>query len=1099
MPPLTKDDPVNPFAGVDDRELISSILERFESARERDGRANLSEFALPENHPSYVPTLIELIRSDRTWHRKRGVEKSLDAYRQDFPSLFANPEAARALAITELPSGPGNAQKSSAEERSDASLWHPTAGRLVSVDEAAPSLFRVDDPAISPAVDSGADSPFRDAAALYRRFRESGAGAEARSTLFAEAGREAKSADLFFDIHLSSPELADRLSRGTLAMPAAGDEFLNFRLVDEIGRGAFGRVFLARQTDLAGRQVVLKITAELPGESQTLAQLQHTNIVPIYSAHAREPFHALCMPFFGTTTLADVGDGLAHGRPIPLSGKHLVTTLDERKRTYREQIGADTVRLRSGPTPPREADSTLQTLESLSYVDAVLWIGARLAEGLEHAHRRGILHRDLKPANVLLTDEGQPMLLDFNLSEDTKLRSTAAARAGGTLPYMSPEQLEAFRDGRPLDARSDVYSLGLVLFELLTGRHAFPLRHGPTDEFVAQTLQDRERIRPRLRAHNARVSPAAESIVLHCLEPDPTRRYQSARELREDVDRHLADLPLRHAPEPSLRERAAKWRRRHPRLTSSTSVAVLCGAVLLALVVLSAGRLEAARRLEARETLAGFREQVREARYLLDKAAPGRKRLEEGVALSDAALGRYRVLEGGFREDQSAVSDLSGEDRQALRDEVHDVLLMRARATALLADQDQDPTRRRETAEAGLRDLDLARGTGAGPSKAALLQSADLNQFLGREPEALRLRKEADGLPPRTAGDLYLLAMRLGDRHDFARALPMLREATVRDPRDMWAWFYQAYCHQELGEYPDAVRCYTVAIALWPRGAIAWMPLKNRGQALARMGHYEQACADFDEAIRQRPGEAETFLNRGIARLEWQKYAPAIADFDETLRLDPSASRAYFLRARARELSGDEQGARRDFEQGLQEKPSDEFGWIDRALARVKTDPAGALADLDHALELNPRSLLALQNKAHVLGDRLGRQEDAVAVLDREVELYPVFVRGRIGRGVHLARLGRRTQALADVRAALALNTHPETLYQAADVYSLTSREHPEDASEAFPLLAVALRLGFGLEYVDGDADFEPVRDHPEFKRIVKAAREAAAAEKGER
>src|SRR5437763_3618638 len=108
----------------------------------------------------------------------------------------------------------------------------------------------------------------------------------------------------------------------------------------------------------------------------------------------------------------------------------------------------------------------MTALEGSTYIEAVLWIGAGLAAGLAHAHEHGILHRDLKPANVLLTDDGQPMLLDFNLAQDTKQASGAsAASVGGTLPYMAPEHLEAFRGAdRAVDARSDVYGLGVILY-----------------------------------------------------------------------------------------------------------------------------------------------------------------------------------------------------------------------------------------------------------------------------------------------------------------------------------------------------------------------------------------------------------------------------------------------------------------------------------------------------------------------------------------------------------------------------------------------------------------------------------------------------------
>src|SRR5207248_1178945 len=144
---------------------------------------------------------------------------------------------------------------------------------------------------------------------------------------------------------------------------------------------------------------------------------------------------------------------------------------------------------KSGTGTGTGTGATLHMLEGLTYVEAVLWIGARLADGLAHAHERGIIHRDLKPANMLLTDDGQPMLLDFNLSTNAAVRANpSAARIGGTLPYMSPEQLEAFQDGKtPMDGRSDLYSLGLIVFQLLTGTHPFPMRKGTIKEIIPAT------------------------------------------------------------------------------------------------------------------------------------------------------------------------------------------------------------------------------------------------------------------------------------------------------------------------------------------------------------------------------------------------------------------------------------------------------------------------------------------------------------------------------------------------------------------------------------------------------------------------------------
>src|SRR5262249_4616877 len=146
----------------------------------------------------------------------------------------------------------------------------------------------------------------------------------------------------------------------------------------------------------------------------------------------------------------------------------------------------------------------LLTLARLPMTDALLELACRLADGLAHAHDRGVCHRDLKPANILLADDGEPLLLDFNLSAEVcPGNSATAALIGGTLPYMAPEQMKAFRDGDAYpDFRADIYSIGLILHELLTGRIPTPVTKGPAQAAMERLIADRSTPPPLISSIN---------------------------------------------------------------------------------------------------------------------------------------------------------------------------------------------------------------------------------------------------------------------------------------------------------------------------------------------------------------------------------------------------------------------------------------------------------------------------------------------------------------------------------------------------------------------------------------------------------------------
>lgn len=345
--------------------------------------------------------------------------------------------------------------------------------------------------------------------------------------------------------------------------PEIFSEFLGYEIIHELGVGAIARVYLAAETALGGRLVAIKVSQQGGDEAETLGKLTHPNVVPVFSIKydKETEMTAVCMPYHGSATLADLLEiGFESGTP-PTTAQVILDAARER-----EQV----VDFVDNAASENASDPVL--LHG-SYVDGVVRLGIQLAEALAYTHEHGILHRDLKPSNVLLTPVGVPMLLDFNLASDIE---GGARRLGGTLPYMPPEQirdvhLQPYEADLSGDPRSDIFSLGVILYELLTGK--LPFGDPPVDVVPRQAaeacLKAQEETPAKVNQLNPAVGQDIANIVARCLALDIDERPATAAELSADLEKYF-----------SRSRRIGRWTSRHRRLVA-TVVSVLTITTLL--------------------------------------------------------------------------------------------------------------------------------------------------------------------------------------------------------------------------------------------------------------------------------------------------------------------------------------------------------------------------------------------------------------------------------------------------------------------------------------------------------------------------------------
>lgn len=773
-----------------------------------------------------------------------------------------------------------------------------------------------------------------------------------------------------------------------------------YKLLESIGEGGMGTVWMAQQAEPVKRVVAVKlikagmdskqVVARFEAERQALALMDHPNIARVLDG--------------GTTP---------EGRPYFVM--ELVRGLPVTD--YCDRAGL----------PPRDR----------------LRLFVQVCQAVQHAHQKGIIHRDLKPSNVLVTlYDGVPVpkVIDFGVAKAVgqKLTDrtfyTGFAQLVGSPLYMSPEQAEM--SALDVDTRADVYALGVLLYELLTGVTPFDaerFRAAGLDE-VRRIIREDEPPRPsaRLSTLDARARSTVSQrrglddrrlsgllrgdldwIVMKSLEKDRTRRYESASALAADVQRFLNDEPVQACP-PSVVYRLRKFARRN-RFRLATAAMVLGGGML---IVLALGVTYLQKSGRVRQITQAVAEDLKEADVFQGQgqwaeALPALERASgrlEGSGLDslqtqvaerrrDVALvarlenvrlisadepdlaAQVQAYRAAFAENGLDVAALAPEEiAQRIRDSAIRIHLIRAldnwaycqggvpggkseplNAIAQLADE--DPFRQQLRNPQFRKDRKALEALAQGEAVLAQPPESVMNLFslledAGATAVGVQLLRRAQALHPADFWINFQLGFYLSfDPASAADAVGYCRAAMVLRPRSPRVHFQLGDALELLGRMPEAEAAWHKALELKPDYAFGYF---IRGQKLFLKKKYAEAAAAFRTAIQQKPDFARAYECLGWVLEEQKQYPEAVAAYRKAIALEPGNASTYRHLGEALRFNGDAAATLTAYEQALKLAPSDaaihnEFAWF---LANVPVakyrDPARALASARKAVELEP-------------------------------------------------------------------------------------------------------------------------------------------------
>jgi serine/threonine protein kinase/Tfp pilus assembly protein PilF len=731
----------------------------------------------------------------------------------------------------------------------------------------------------------------------------------------------------------------------------------DFRIIREVGRGGMGIVYEAEQMSLR-RRVALKVLPNaglldprqlqrFQNEAQTAACLHHTNIVPVYAVGCERGVHFYAMQF--------------------LDGQTLAALLGQLRQPADPQADPAAPPADTEPLTRQLTQSAAGSKRGREYYRRVAELGVQAAEALDHAHQMGIVHRDVKPGNLMLDGSGRLWVTDFGLAhiQHGEGSLTMTGDLVGTLRYMSPEQALAKR--APIDNRTDVYSLGVTLYELLTLR---PACDGKDRQELLRQIAFDEPARPR---RLDRTIPAElEVIVLKAMEKNPADRYATAQDLADDLRRWLEDRPIR-ARRPSWRQVAAKWARRHRTVVRAAAVVVLVVAVVAGLDLLWWAQRRAAAAQDAERSLRDTEPWQAEGKWpeALALLRPATTLAETGAISADLGQRvRWRRvdLETAARLDDIRTRRTVTLDQPAARPEAArsyaqafqgygiDVTTLEQREAAEFIRSSSIPT---ELASA-LDDWAYVRRLAADRSEPGWQELLAVARAADPDPERNRVRDAYEHLGQQELkvakdlaasvrladlrpGTLLLLEEVLGREGLEEEMTALLRKAQREHPGN----FYVTY---ELATWlwtrrpprrDEAIRFSTAALGLRPRSAFLQLHLGNQW---TDKGALEEAVAAYEVAIQLRPDFGEAYTNLGGILAKQGDWDGAIQAFQTAVGLKPEEIPPYLNLALALENKGEYGRALDVLRRAEKLKPGS-------ADLKAKVRECERLSELEHNLE----------------------------------------------------------------------------------------------------------------------------------------------------